>query len=429
MEAFDLETRPLNVSISDNGTITSSNHVRIKLQSRLNSYTAAIECIVIDQVTDKIPAVSSGRNKFNFPRNIRLIDTRFHTSSDIDLLIGAELFWNLICVGQVKSSDKHPTLQKTRLGWILAGRLGSTISTASKVHSFHASVTNAELHEHVSRAWTTIPAQSDNYTMEEHICERHFGPIIQQDLISILMRFHLFTYVITADIIKMYLQILVHPPQTRLQRILWRDDLSANIDTYELTIVTYLDNDSIKGLNGLLPASRINISRSFSCCDAHMYSDNGTTFLGAHRQIQELYDIYNDQQVQSEIKDFLREEAAVKSAKCHMTRIVGKAHLTFEEMQTQYISIITKRKFSLLKPIYKDLKDLKEVKMIVDSLLRKLHSRKISREAFLSKGIPEEAIKIFMASVNESFFRQYDCSLKKWWFSSVVLGKPKSSGK
>jgi len=40
---------------------------------------------------------------------------------------------------------------------------------------------------------------------------------------------------------------------------------------------------------------------------AHMYSDNGTTFIGTHRQIQELYDIYNDQQVQSEIKDFLRE--------------------------------------------------------------------------------------------------------------------------
>ena len=65
------------------------------------------------------------------------------------------------------------------------------------------------------------------------------GPTIQRNLISILIRFRLFTYVITADIIKMYRQILVHPSQTRLQRILWRDDLSANVDTYELTTVTY----------------------------------------------------------------------------------------------------------------------------------------------------------------------------------------------
>jgi len=31
----------------------------------------------------------------------------------------------------------------------------------------------------------------------------------------------------------------MHPSQTRLQRILWRDDLSGNVDTYELTAVTY----------------------------------------------------------------------------------------------------------------------------------------------------------------------------------------------
>jgi len=77
-------------------------------QSQLNSYTAAIECIVTDRITGKIPTFSLGRDKFNFSRNIRLADPRFHISSDIDLLIGVDLFWNLICVGQVKSSDKYP---------------------------------------------------------------------------------------------------------------------------------------------------------------------------------------------------------------------------------------------------------------------------------------------------------------------------------
>jgi len=180
VEVLSLETRPLNVSISGvNGMVTSYNHVvRIKLQSRLNSYIAAIECNVTDQITNKIPAVSSERDKFKFPRNIRLADPQFHISSDIDLLIGAELFWNLICVGQVKSSDKHPILQKTGLDF--GGRLGSTISTASKVH---ASVTNAELYEHVSRAWQMddISAQPDNYTMEENICERHFLDNVSQN--------------------------------------------------------------------------------------------------------------------------------------------------------------------------------------------------------------------------------------------------------
>ena len=67
-------------------------------------------------------------------------------------------------ISQVKSSDKHSTLQKTRLGWILADRLG-------------------HIHEHVSRArqMNDISAQSDNYTMEENICERHFLYNISQN--------------------------------------------------------------------------------------------------------------------------------------------------------------------------------------------------------------------------------------------------------
>lgn len=59
------------------------------------------------------------------------------------------------------------------------------------------------------------------------------SPVVQyQDLMSIV-RFRTFAYVLMIDIIKMYRQVLIHPTQTRLQRILWHSDFSLN-DTYEL---------------------------------------------------------------------------------------------------------------------------------------------------------------------------------------------------
>jgi len=48
------------------------------------------------------------------------------------------------------------------------------------------------------------------------------GPILQQDIFSILLRFRRFKYTLTADITKMYRQILI-TEETPLQRIVWRN--------------------------------------------------------------------------------------------------------------------------------------------------------------------------------------------------------------
>lgn len=65
------------------------------------------------------------------------------------------------------------------------------------------------------------------------------GPVVQEDLMAILMRFRTLKYVLTADVIKMYRQIQVHPSQTQLQRVFWRDKVDSNLQVYKLTTVTY----------------------------------------------------------------------------------------------------------------------------------------------------------------------------------------------
>jgi len=172
----------LNVSISGvNAMVISSNHVvRIKLQSRLNSYTAAIECIVTDQVTDKISAVSSRWDKFNFPRNIRLADPRFHISSDIELLIEVELFWNLIWSNQV--FRQIPNSPENTIGLDFGGSFRQHhIDRFKDSLVWRVSVTNAELTCQSCLQMDDISAQSDNYTMEENMCERHFLDNVSQN--------------------------------------------------------------------------------------------------------------------------------------------------------------------------------------------------------------------------------------------------------
>ncbi|XP_058827202.1 uncharacterized protein LOC131687165 [Topomyia yanbarensis] len=65
------------------------------------------------------------------------------------------------------------------------------------------------------------------------------GPVVQDDLLSIVLRFRTFPVAVVADIAKMYRQVLVHSDDTPYQRIFWRFGDSGPIQAYELLTVTY----------------------------------------------------------------------------------------------------------------------------------------------------------------------------------------------
>lgn len=65
------------------------------------------------------------------------------------------------------------------------------------------------------------------------------GPILQDEVFSILIRFRIHPFVVSADVEKMYRQILVSEDQHSLQRILWRMHSDEPLQVYDLTTVTY----------------------------------------------------------------------------------------------------------------------------------------------------------------------------------------------
>lgn len=80
-------------------------------------------------------------------------------------------------------------------------------------------------------------APSNSGTSLNDILSR--GPTVQPDLRSILLRFRVHNYVITADIEKMYRQVKVSPLDCDLQRIVFRPSPEEPITDYRLSTVTY----------------------------------------------------------------------------------------------------------------------------------------------------------------------------------------------
>jgi len=148
------------------------------------AYSTAINCIIADHVTNRLRTITFKRSEFELPSNVKLADPQFHVShADIDLLIGAKFFWDLICIGQIKTSGKHPISQKTKLVWILAEPLTDTNQSSVKVNSLHAiGCTNEQLHNQLTQFWLVEDTRElpHNYTAEERLCEQHFLNNVRQ---------------------------------------------------------------------------------------------------------------------------------------------------------------------------------------------------------------------------------------------------------
>ncbi|XP_058826908.1 uncharacterized protein LOC131686914 [Topomyia yanbarensis] len=77
---------------------------------------------------------------------------------------------------------------------------------------------------------------STNHSLNEALLT---GPVIQDELFDLMLRFRKHAVALVADVEKMYRQIRIHAEDTSLQRILWRFDSSEPVNTYELQTVTY----------------------------------------------------------------------------------------------------------------------------------------------------------------------------------------------
>ncbi|XP_018392978.1 PREDICTED: uncharacterized protein LOC108772032 [Cyphomyrmex costatus] len=77
---------------------------------------------------------------------------------------------------------------------------------------------------------------SNGMSLNDHML---IGPKLQRDLATVIMQWRQYRYVFTADITKMYRQILVDSRDTNYQRIVWRPNSGEPITEYLLLTVTY----------------------------------------------------------------------------------------------------------------------------------------------------------------------------------------------
>ncbi|XP_032294251.2 uncharacterized protein [Drosophila virilis] len=171
--------------IGDAAFASDGFSVNINVKSRVSEYSTCIPALIAPSITDNQPGFTLDPASWNIPSNIQLADPEFFKSQQIDMLIGASLFFDLLCVGQIKLAAGLPILQKTRLGWVATG--GASHAGKSSFMAMRSMENpdllvdshlqpNTQIDELIRRFWEleccTDPESLPN--KEERDCEAHF---------------------------------------------------------------------------------------------------------------------------------------------------------------------------------------------------------------------------------------------------------------
>ncbi|KAJ8910202.1 hypothetical protein NQ315_014373 [Exocentrus adspersus] len=194
---LNLKTRKTESVVSGlNNTVSNINSiVDVKIHSPINAFSTTLSCLLIDKITTNIPCVSFEQKNISLPPNLILADPSFNISAKIDMLIGADTFWNLLCIGQIKLGKNAPILQKICLGRVVSGPI--YLDKKSKLNTVcNLTVeTNCDdaLNHQLQKFWTIedLPCKK-YYSDEEAYCQEYFlkTSTRDRDLVDLLYLFH-----------------------------------------------------------------------------------------------------------------------------------------------------------------------------------------------------------------------------------------------
>lgn len=144
----------------------------IEIKSRIHPYSTVIECFVMPNITPSLPALSTECARVIELDNRELADPQFYESHNIDLLLGADIFWNLLKTERIRVPSGL-TLQDTQLGWIVSGPININTRNSNYIHCNFSQSIETQL----QRFWELeeLPKSgTDTRTDEERACEQHF---------------------------------------------------------------------------------------------------------------------------------------------------------------------------------------------------------------------------------------------------------------
>lgn len=106
-----------------NKTSACNESCLISIRSLDGNHNFNINCYLLNKITNSLPLAYLENKNINIPSGVSLADPTYHIPSSIDILVGADVFWNVIGTNRIQLGKNKPVLFETKLGWVISGSL------------------------------------------------------------------------------------------------------------------------------------------------------------------------------------------------------------------------------------------------------------------------------------------------------------------
>ncbi|XP_062538371.1 uncharacterized protein LOC134206659 [Armigeres subalbatus] len=176
---------------------------------KISSYAEHIQLHVLPKLTSDLPTEYVNVQHLAIPEHLMLADPTFFEPGSIDMIIGAEYYYDLLAEGKIKLCDGGPTLHETVFGWVVSGRVPGSSTVAQRTHSHP--ITSPDLNDLLTKFWELESCHSGGtLSVEESACEEIFERIIIRNEVG--------RFVVTLPKKKAVIQVLDGSKATALKR-------------------------------------------------------------------------------------------------------------------------------------------------------------------------------------------------------------------
>jgi len=124
VQRLRLSRTQTHAQIHDISTVNTETHhsVSIYLRSRHRKWHTTLNCAILSHITGTAPSTNLDTSTWKIPMDNKFAHEQFDPTEDIDLIIGADLFYEMLRSDRRTRPDNYPVLQESFLGSSFSGR-------------------------------------------------------------------------------------------------------------------------------------------------------------------------------------------------------------------------------------------------------------------------------------------------------------------